>query len=168
MCMCVCVCVNICLWGLWQHLLNQVIEVINRRPQIRKISFVAHSVGGLVARYAIGRLYRPRRKSQEEYEGCDSFDYKGSICGLEAVNFITVATPHLGSRGNKQVPFLSLLKFFRKFLLLRSCFDMTISLALSVSGKHVVFVYCFFLFPSLHKMLFLRCRVYLSSFLHYQ
>ncbi|XP_020096013.1 putative lipase YOR059C isoform X3 [Ananas comosus] len=89
-----------------ERLAEEVIEVINRRPQIRKISFVAHSVGGLVARYAIGRLYRPRRKSQEEYEGCDSFDYKGSICGLEAVNFITVATPHLGSRGNKQVPFL--------------------------------------------------------------
>nr|CAD1818713.1 unnamed protein product [Ananas comosus var. bracteatus] len=89
-----------------ERLAEEVIEVINRRPQIRKISFVAHSVGGLVARYAIGRLYRPRRKSQEECEGCDSFDYKGSICGLEAVNFITVATPHLGSRGNKQVPFL--------------------------------------------------------------
>ncbi|OAY70686.1 hypothetical protein ACMD2_25322 [Ananas comosus] len=81
-----------------ERLAEEVIEVINRRPQIRKISFVAHSVGGLVARYAIGRLYRPpRRKSQEECEGCDSFDYKGSICGLEAVNFITVATPHLGS-----------------------------------------------------------------------
>nr|CAD1818502.1 unnamed protein product [Ananas comosus var. bracteatus] len=59
-----------------ERLAEEVIEVINRRPQIRKISFVAHSVGGLVARYAI------------------------------AVNFITVATPHLGSRGNKQVPFL--------------------------------------------------------------
>lgn len=28
---------------------------------------------------------------------------RGTIGGLEAVNFITVATPHLGSRGNKQV-----------------------------------------------------------------
>ncbi|KAE9451598.1 hypothetical protein C3L33_16503, partial [Rhododendron williamsianum] len=29
---------------------------------------------------------------------------KGTIGGLEPMNFITVATPHLGSRGNKQVP----------------------------------------------------------------
>ncbi|CAM0944970.1 unnamed protein product [Alopecurus aequalis] len=63
-----------------KRLAQEVIEEIDKRPQIKKISFVAHSVGGLVAR--------------------------GNIYGLEAVNFITVATPHLGSRGNNQVPFL--------------------------------------------------------------
>lgn len=74
--------------------------MIKRKPRMRKISFVAHSVGGLVARYAIGRLYRPSSKGNPE-----DLSTKATIAGLEPVNFITVATPHLGSRGNKQVVF---------------------------------------------------------------
>nr|XP_010919690.2 putative lipase YOR059C [Elaeis guineensis] len=90
------------------RLAEEVLEVIERRPEIQKISFIAHSVGGLVARYAIGRLYRPpRRRPKEDLPDDVSDDNsRGTICGLEAMNFITVATPHLGSRGNKQVPFL--------------------------------------------------------------
>jgi Putative serine esterase (DUF676) len=53
----------------------------------------------LVARYSIARLYRP----------CT-----GNICGLEPINFIAVATPHLGSRGNKQVSFSFPSIFFYK------------------------------------------------------
>lgn len=88
-----------------ERLAEEVTDIINRRPEIQKISFIAHSVGGLVARYAIGKLYRPGVKPKDPSTGacCDA---NGSICGLEAMNFITVATPHLGSRGHKQVPFL--------------------------------------------------------------
>uniref|UniRef100_R7W8W1 DUF676 domain-containing protein n=1 Tax=Aegilops tauschii TaxID=37682 RepID=R7W8W1_AEGTA len=82
-----------------ERLADEVLDVISRKPELTKISFLAHSVGGLVARYAIAKLYRHPNST---------FDSKaeGTICGLEAVNFITVATPHLGSRGNKQVPLL--------------------------------------------------------------
>ncbi|KAK9291463.1 hypothetical protein L1049_019411 [Liquidambar formosana] len=90
-----------------ERLAEEVLEVIKRKPDICKISFVAHSVGGLVARYTIGKLYKP--PSREDAE-----DSKGTICGLEAMNFITVATPHLGSRGNKQVPFLFGVSAFEK------------------------------------------------------
>lgn len=86
----------------------QVLDVIQEKPNLRKISFVAHSVGGLVARYAIGRLYRPPKEEDKEDmsgNGCKE-EPRGTIGGLEAMNFITVATPHLGSRGNKQVAFL--------------------------------------------------------------
>lgn len=79
---------------------------------MRKISFVSHSVGGLVARYAIGKLYKPTLKGSGEETNEDS---KGKIAGLEPVNFITAATPHLGSRGNKQV-YLSLLIAFVVFV----------------------------------------------------
>lgn len=81
--------------------------MIERKPNLRKISFVAHSVGGLVARYAIGRLYRPPKLENGEDSSADtsSENSRGTIAGLEAVNFVTVATPHLGSRGNKQVCF---------------------------------------------------------------
>ncbi|KAK3154802.1 hypothetical protein QOZ80_2BG0195260 [Eleusine coracana subsp. coracana] len=91
-----------------ERLAQEVIEEINRRPHIKKISFVAHSVGGLVARYAIGRLYRPpTQTAQSECDPQSLLDNnRGTVHGLEAVNFITVASPHLGSRGKKQVPFL--------------------------------------------------------------
>nr|CAB3450560.1 unnamed protein product [Digitaria exilis] len=85
-----------------QEVIRQVIEEIDRRPHIKKISFVAHSVGGLVARYAIGRLYRPPKQTCENTPQSLSDSSRGTIHGLEAINFITVASPHLGSRGNKQ------------------------------------------------------------------
>lgn len=93
-----------------QRLAEEVLEIIKLKPELHKISFVAHSVGGLVSRYAIGVLYRPPRDGSpldsSDINARDSENSRGTIGGLEAVNFITVATPHLGSRGNKQVPFL--------------------------------------------------------------
>jgi hypothetical protein len=88
----------------------QVQQVVQRRTNLRKISFVAHSLGGLVARYAIGKLYEP---SMSEVYCLDSDNIcdeqkipdAGKIAGLEPINFITSATPHLGSRLNKQVSF---------------------------------------------------------------
>ncbi|KAK9095210.1 hypothetical protein Scep_026679 [Stephania cephalantha] len=94
-----------------ERLAEEVIEVIQRRPELKKISFVSHSMGGLVARYAIGKLYRPPRT-----EGAVDMSNNtvGTIYGLEPMNFITVATPHLGSRGNYQVPFLFGVTAFEK------------------------------------------------------
>ncbi|XVF11287.1 hypothetical protein REPUB_Repub08aG0013800 [Reevesia pubescens] len=108
-----------------ERLAKEVLDVIQEKPNLRKISFVAHSVGGLVARYAIGRLYRPPKEEVKEDESGNDCkeDTSGNECkeeprvtigGLEAVNFITVATPHLGSRGNKQVPFLFGVPAFEK------------------------------------------------------
>ncbi|KAK9270954.1 hypothetical protein L1049_026542 [Liquidambar formosana] len=97
------------------RLAEEVILVIKRHPNVQKISFVGHSLGGLVARYAIARLYGrdPMRKLSQvngDYRSDGSADaslednLKGKIAGLEPMNFITFATPHLGSRGHKQVP----------------------------------------------------------------
>ncbi|KAG8652788.1 lipid droplet phospholipase 1 isoform X1 [Manihot esculenta] len=99
-----------------ERLANEVLEVIERKPNLRKISLVAHSVGGLVARYAIGRLYRSPQKENVEDSAAETREehVKATIGGLEAINFITVATPHLGSRGNKQVPFLFGVTAFEK------------------------------------------------------
>ncbi|KAH9690086.1 DUF676 domain-containing protein [Citrus sinensis] len=93
-----------------------VISVIKRHPGVQKISFIGHSLGGLVARYAIARLYERDvteashhasgecRVDESEEDSCQKDNLKGKIAGLEPVNFITCATPHLGSRGHKQVP----------------------------------------------------------------
>ena len=79
--------------------------MIQRKPNLKKISFVAHSVGGLVARYAIGKLYRALKTENVEDSSISGSeeDSRGTIGGLEAMNFVIVSTPHLGSRGNRQV-----------------------------------------------------------------
>ncbi|XVE56439.1 hypothetical protein DITRI_Ditri04bG0009300 [Diplodiscus trichospermus] len=99
-----------------ERLAKEVLDVIQEKPNLRKISFVAHSVGGLVARYAIGRLYRPPKEEvKEDTSGNECKEEpRGTIGGLEAMNFLTVAAPHLGSRGNKQVPFLFGVTAFEK------------------------------------------------------
>lgn len=94
----------------------QVVNVIKNWPGLHKISFVAHSLGGLISRYAIGRLYGVSAKfgtfDQIESSSGGEANISGKsleqccearIAGLEPVNFITFATPHLGSRGHKQV-----------------------------------------------------------------
>lgn len=99
----------------------QVMDVIRRWHGVRKISIVAHSLGGLVARYAIGRLYRLSAKtSSASTPGyCPNVEgniftphvnqfYEARIGGLEPINFVTFATPHLGSRGHKQVSIILL------------------------------------------------------------
>ncbi|TKY74517.1 lipase ROG [Spatholobus suberectus] len=97
------------------RLAEEVISVIKRHPSVQKISFVGHSLGGLVARYAIAKLYgrdismelsqgNGHCESQISDQECHDRKYEGKIAGLEPINFITSATPHLGSRGHKQVP----------------------------------------------------------------
>lgn len=104
-----------------KYFLMQVMEVVKRWPEVHKISFVAHSLGGLVARYAIGRLYElfpkmePAGLSGNGSSGGDLKDstqyleqhFEARVAGLEPMNFITFATPHLGSRGHRQVIMLT-------------------------------------------------------------
>ncbi|XP_065880836.1 lipid droplet phospholipase 1 [Euphorbia lathyris] len=98
-----------------ERLAKEVISVIERHPSVKKISFIGHSLGGLVARYAIAKLYRQGPVNELSQANGDRKSYgfedmsiqeklKRSIAGLEPINFITLATPHLGSRWHKQVP----------------------------------------------------------------
>ena len=78
---------------------------MNRRNGVQKISFLAHSLGGLIARYAIGRLFEPATRGTpvNGHHINENKNLEGRIAGLEPMNFITFASPHLGSRGHKQV-----------------------------------------------------------------
>ncbi|XP_042442388.1 uncharacterized protein LOC122027472 isoform X1 [Zingiber officinale] len=98
-----------------ERLAKEVISIVASKPFLQKISFVGHSLGGLIARYAIGILYEKTvpKCILEEHGACEyhpvvakSVDekIKGKIAGLEPMNFITFATPHLGSRLHKQIP----------------------------------------------------------------
>ncbi|KAI7758006.1 hypothetical protein M8C21_018727 [Ambrosia artemisiifolia] len=81
--------------GAGKRLADEVRQVVKSRENLKRISFLAHSLGGLIARYAVGVLYT---RADDRTAGL--------IAGLEAISFITLATPHLGVRGNKQLPFL--------------------------------------------------------------
>ncbi|KAI0450296.1 putative serine esterase-domain-containing protein [Xylaria acuta] len=62
--------------------IEEEIEAIRRKGgNITKLSIVGYSLGGLVARYAIGLLYA-----------------KGVLDKVDPINFTTFATPHLGVR----------------------------------------------------------------------
>ncbi|KAG6470893.1 uncharacterized protein LOC122032261 isoform X1 [Zingiber officinale] len=100
-----------------ERLAKEVMSIVASKPFLQKISFVGHSLGGLVARYAIGILcesavpkFSPEKHGTSEYHpaGVKSVDEKidGKIAGLEPINFITFATPHLGLRFHKQIPIL--------------------------------------------------------------
>ncbi|KAF5196010.1 alpha/beta-Hydrolases superfamily protein [Thalictrum thalictroides] len=107
-----------------ERLAEEVLSVIKQRPRLQKISFVAHSLGGLVARYAVGRLYRQNTMREQDKmnedctfdEGhlCEGDKLKGKIAGLEPMNFITFATPHIGVRGHKQAPLFCSLTILEK------------------------------------------------------
>ncbi|XP_020582591.1 uncharacterized protein LOC110026119 isoform X3 [Phalaenopsis equestris] len=100
-----------------ERLADEVLSVVNEKRGILKISFVAHSLGGLIARYAIGRLYEPSNSFSSPVttnQLKEDDNWQGTIAGLEAMNFITFASPHLGSRGHKQLPFLCGLPFLEQ------------------------------------------------------
>ncbi|MFQ6639655.1 hypothetical protein Gotur_016794 [Gossypium turneri] len=97
------------------RLAEEVKYVISRHPSVQKISFVGHSLGGLIARYAIARLFEQDLTQENSQTNGDSRadqledswlegNVKCKMAGLEPVNFITLASPHLGSRWHKQVP----------------------------------------------------------------
>jgi len=72
------------------HELEELIAGIP--PSVRRISFIGHSMGGLICRVAIARLYDP---------GCRT------VAGLEPQHFVSMATPHVGfdpEHGSAEIP----------------------------------------------------------------
>ncbi|PPE02939.1 hypothetical protein GOBAR_DD00009 [Gossypium barbadense] len=125
------------------RLAEEVKHVISCHPSVQKISFVGHSLGGLVARYAIARLYEQdltQETSQTngdcgtdhlgDKDLCPEGQLKGKIAGLEPMNFITFASPHLGSLWHKQVPLFRGSRALEKFAA-------RISWLLGRTGKHL-------------------------------
>ncbi|MED6183716.1 hypothetical protein PIB30_040268 [Stylosanthes scabra] len=96
-----------------KRLADEVMQVVKKTKSLKRISFLAHSLGGLFARYAVAVLYSPDTCTSGHLgdpANCtmeNAHRSKGGlIAGLEPINFITLATPHLGVRGKNQLPFL--------------------------------------------------------------
>jgi len=68
-----------------KRIANEVIQLISdmekENLRVNMVSFIGHSLGGLICRYAIGILFE-----REIFKNCIP------------MNFITLATPHVGSR----------------------------------------------------------------------
>ncbi|KAG9159476.1 hypothetical protein Leryth_011019 [Lithospermum erythrorhizon] len=98
--------------GAGERLAEEVMQVVKQTESLKRISFLAHSLGGLFARYAAAVLFRPDILADQCDDVADStcvnsraskHSSKGLIAGLEPIDFITLATPHLGVRGKKQL-----------------------------------------------------------------
>ncbi|XP_022140245.1 uncharacterized protein LOC111010958 isoform X2 [Momordica charantia] len=101
--------------GAGKRLADEVLQVVQKTESLKRISFLAHSLGGLFARYAVAVLYNNSNtlcSSMPNDLGNSS--KRDTIAGLEPISFITLATPHLGVRGKNQLPFLLGVPFLEK------------------------------------------------------
>ena len=64
-----------------ERLAEEVRRCAAAHPGVRRISFISHSMGGLISRYAAGRLYDPETHT---------------MAGLAPSHYVAIATPHLG------------------------------------------------------------------------
>ncbi|CAN6546300.1 unnamed protein product [Malus baccata var. baccata] len=102
--------------GAGKRLADEVTQLVQKTESLKKISFLAHSLGGLFARYAISVLYTPNDSASSTTANSQTAHSLrgGKIAGLEPINFVTLATPHLGVRGKNQLPFLLGVPFLEK------------------------------------------------------
>ncbi|KAG6480168.1 hypothetical protein ZIOFF_063646 [Zingiber officinale] len=96
-----------------KRLAEEISSVVQKTGSLQRISILAHSLGGLFSRYAIAVLYSTDSLHKDQVDDYRNTNTQmenslklGSIAGLQPINFITLATPHLGVRGKKQLPFL--------------------------------------------------------------
>lgn len=64
-----------------ERLAVEVTEAVAQYPNLERISFLGHSMGGLIARHAIGKLYDSQTRL---------------MAGLKPAHFVSMAAPHLG------------------------------------------------------------------------
>ncbi|THU52925.1 hypothetical protein C4D60_Mb10t09030 [Musa balbisiana] len=107
-----------------RRLADEVLSVIHKTGSLKKISFTAHSLGGLIARYTIAVLYSSDTLQKDLNDGYKTGNPEnlecssklGRIGGLEPINFITLGTPHLGFIGKRQFPLLLGSSILEKFV----------------------------------------------------
>lgn len=76
-----------------ERLSSEINEQIEANPQLTEISFLAHSMGGLISRFACGLNFDPQKKT---------------IFNLRPRHFLSIASPHLGCHhdGVNEVPLI--------------------------------------------------------------
>ncbi|KAL0407424.1 UNVERIFIED_CONTAM: hypothetical protein Slati_4056300 [Sesamum latifolium] len=89
--------------GAGKRLADEVMQVVKRTESLKKISFLAHSLGGLFARYAVAVLYTPNVSSNQSDD----------LAGSPATKFKTLYS------SNKAVliKYATLLNFLKKLFM---------------------------------------------------
>lgn len=64
-----------------ERLAAEIRQVAAAHPGLQRISILGHSMGGLISRYAVGRLFDASA---------------GTVAGLRPSHFVAMATPNLG------------------------------------------------------------------------
>jgi len=64
-----------------KKLAEEILKIVEKDPSIKKFSMIGHSLGGIYSRYCLGILHE-----------------NGFFEKYEPINFITLASPHMGSR----------------------------------------------------------------------
>ena len=95
--------VDICGERLAEDIESTVVRLSENGKQVKKISMVGYSLGGLIVRYAIGHLGQ-----------------KGFFNTIEPAVFVTFATPHMGVRSPSSNAFSFLFNFISGRLVSRS------------------------------------------------
>jgi hypothetical protein len=72
-----------------RRLATEIEGLAAAHPSLRRLSVVGHSMGGLVARFALGALFEPER---------------ATVAGLALCHFVSLATPHLGCAADPASP----------------------------------------------------------------
>ncbi|EGG13976.1 esterase/lipase/thioesterase domain-containing protein [Cavenderia fasciculata] len=71
------------------RLFNEIVQLTKQyQEQIKKISIIGHSLGGLITRHAIGKLYQ-----------------HGYFNNVQPIQYISLSSPHCGSRRPKSTAF---------------------------------------------------------------
>ncbi|KAH8064878.1 acylglycerol lipase [Aureococcus anophagefferens] len=102
------------------RLVREISSVLRGKPKVDKLSFVCHDLGGLYARYALKALWAGGAVREWDEGGGEPAAFEGSLAAAEArrprdaragsgagakalggtarlANFVTFASPHLGS-----------------------------------------------------------------------
>ncbi len=91
------------------RLADEIRGVVAKHSSLEEITFIGHSLGGLIARYAIGDLYdggssaitgssNNNSASGSNQDGNSSSSSSGTMLGgrLRPMHFIAIASPHCG------------------------------------------------------------------------
>ncbi|KAL0368903.1 UNVERIFIED_CONTAM: putative lipase ROG1 [Sesamum calycinum] len=94
-----------------KRLADEVISVVNSHPNLQKISFVGHSLGGLIARYAIAELHRRDLMTKSGGENGEDESHKGHkqvpvFCGFYSMEKVASRASWLLGRTGRHL-FLS-------------------------------------------------------------
>ena len=103
-------------------------------PPLDRVSVLSHSMGGLIARFAVSHLYDPGGGGSED-DGAGR-PARPTIAGLRPVAFATIATPHAGCTGaTASAAAIPLVRWLRPPAALAAALDGPVAATMGRTGR---------------------------------